>query len=320
MPRILASLAGLALLLASPRTAPAQGLPGFAPINPLATSRSGLSFLPYQEPRRGWTVSLALDYASTIEDNSTRVPGYLLDSELLRLRLGVRRDLGLRTFLLVEPEIRGAYSGFLDGFLEWYHGLLGIEVPERERRPRNSFLYNVGLPDGRVINRRPGDLFLGDLRTGIGIRLLPALQSTLLLTFPTTTGPGGYGTGVVSFNLLNTVRARLNPRLHYEGSLSAGYTPTHGPLANFQQTVLVAASSGLRLRIWGRQSLYANLFYHSPYYEDTALPSLDRREVDLDFGWILAAKDGREWRLGLTEDPEPGGPALDLVFRLGARF
>lgn len=312
--------AGLALLLALPRTVPAQGLPAFEPVNPLATSRSGLSFLPYQEARPGWSLSIAMDYASTIEDNTLPPADYLLDSELLRLRIGLRRDLGPRTFLLVEPQIRGAYSGFLDGFLDWYHGVLGIDVPERERRPDDSFLYSVGLPDGRVIGRRPSDLFLGDLRVGMGFRVSPALQSALLVGLPTSTGPDGYGTGVVSVNLLNTFRAMLHPRLHYEGSFSAGLTPTHGPLDDLQRTFLVAASSGLRFRVWGRQSIYANLFYHSPYYDGTGLPSLERRDLSLDFGWILAAKGGREWRLGLTEDLEPGGPAVDLVFRLGARF
>ena len=78
----------------------------------------------------------------------------------------------------------------------------------------------------------------------------------------------------------------------------------------------MAASSGLRWRFWGRQSLYGNVFYHSPYYEDTTLPALDRQELSLDFGWILATDGAGEWRLGLTEDLEPSGPAIDLVFRL----
>ena len=78
-----------------------------------------------------------------------------------------------------------------------------------------------------------------------------------------------------------------------------------------------SGSSGLRWRFWGRQSIYGNLFAHSPYYHDTAIPALDRRELSLDFGWILATRGGREWRLGLTEDLEPGGPGVDLVFRLG---
>ena len=38
------------------------------------------------------------------------------------------------------------------------------------------------------------------------------------------------------------------------------------------------------------------------------------------FGWILAGSHGRQLRIGMTEDLEPKGPAVDLVFRLGAGF
>jgi len=66
--------------------------------------------------------------------------------------------------------------------------------------------------------------------------------------------------------------------------------------------------------------VFANLFYHSPYYHGTTLPALDGRELSLDFGWILQTGGGGEWRLGLTEDLEPKGPGVDLVFRLGRTF
>jgi hypothetical protein len=72
--------------------------------------------------------------------------------------------------------------------------------------------------------------------------------------------------------------------------------------------------------VWGRQSLYANLFFHSPYYFDTTLPGLDLRELSLDFGWILQTRNGGDWRIGLTEDLEPGGPGVDLVLRVGRTF
>ena len=36
--------------------------------------------------------------------------------------------------------------------------------------------------------------------------------------------------------------------------------------------------------------LYGNLFYHSPYYAHTSLPALDRRELSLDFGWMLRGR------------------------------
>lgn len=311
----------LATLLPSAAPARAQGLPRFAPINPVAASRSGLFFLPYQEPRPGgWTISLALDYASTIEDNQLTAASYLLDSELLRLRLGVLRDLDRRGFLLFDVPLQGSYSGVLDGFLEWYHDLLGIEIPERERRPRDVFDYHVELPDDARLQRRPSDLFLGDLRLGAGLRARPWLQSFAAVTLPTATGPDGYGRGVVSFSLLNTARFPLSPPLLYEGSLGLGFTPSHGPLASTQRELMVAVSSGLRWRFWGRHSFYGNLFYHSPYYHDTTLPSLDRRDLSLDFGWILATHGGSEWRIGMAEDLEPGGPAVDLVFRFGAEF
>jgi hypothetical protein len=45
---------------------------------------------------------------------------------------------------------------------------------------------------------------------------------------------------------------------------------------------------------------------------------LDRRDFSFDFGWILTGNDGRELRIGMAEDLEPSGPAVDLVFRVGA--
>ena len=185
--------------------------------------------------------------------------------------------------MLAEAELLGAYAGIFDGLLEWYHGLLGIDIPERERRPRNDFLYAADLPGRGPLLREPEDLFLGDVRLGVGFRVHPRVQSVVALTLPTNTGPAGYGRGEVSASLLNTARLPLTPRLVFEGSLSGGYTPSHGPLAEWQRELFLAGSSGLRWRFWGRQSLYGNLFLHSPYYHDTALPALDRRELLLRF-------------------------------------
>jgi hypothetical protein len=311
----------LFVLLVLPVAGQAQGLPAFAPINPMATSRSGLAFEPYRAERPGkWTSSLSLDYASALEVNERSVATYLLDSELLRVRLDLTRDLTPRVFLRAGVELDGAYAGFLDGFLNWYHRRLGIAIPERDERPKNAFLYEVALPGRAAIFRRSSDLFLGDLRLGAGFRLLPGLQSVAYLTLPTSTGPDGYGRGVVSANLVNTLQARLWQRLIFEGSLGIGYTPTHGELASVQRETMVLASSGLRFRIFGRHSIYANLFYHSPYYRGTTLRALDRRDLSLDFGWSLGLKNGGDWRIGMTEDMEPGGPAVDLIFRLGRSF
>ena len=314
-------LLALLVLLALPPAALGQGLPSYRPINPVAASRSGLSFEPYRDSHPGrWIAALAFDYASTIESNVIPGAAFVLDTELLRLRVALTRDLGPRTFVLGEAELLGAYGGVLDGFLEWYHDLLHVPIPERERRPKNEFLYLVDVPGLGGVERKPGTLFLGDARLGLGVRVSPLLQSVVTVTLPSATGPAGYGRGTISANLHNTVRIPVTRRLAFEAGLGAGYTPASGSLARWQRELAVAGSSGLRWRFWGRQSLYGNLFLQSPHYHDTTLPSLDRRELSFDFGWILAGTRGRELRVGMTEDLEPSGPAVDLVFRIGSVF
>jgi len=313
-----AALAGLLLCALLPSALSAQGIPAYAPINPVAASRTPLGFEPFRTPRPGrFTGELALDYASTIEHAQFPQASYELDSEILRLRLRVARDLSPTAFVEMDAGVGGSYAGFLDGFLHWYHGLLGISLPDRDRRPRDAFLYQIDLPNGVLLTRRPSSLFLGDLRLAAGLRHGQHLQAIASLTLPTSTAPPGYGLGIVGGGLTTTLHLPLAKPLIYEASLGLGYTPTHGDLAEYQRTTFVSGSSGLRWRFWGRQSLYGNVFYHSPYYHDTTIPPLDRSELSFDFGWMLATRTGREWRIGLTEDLEPSGPAVDLVFRLG---
>jgi hypothetical protein len=302
-----------------PASARAQGLPPYHPINPVADSRTTLGFEPYRMPRPDvWSLGLSLDYASAIEVADARRADYTLDAELLRLRLRVARDLSPSLFVMADGSVQGSYAGFLDGFLNWYHDFIGVRLESREERPNDAFLYRLDLPDGISRDRRPSDLFLGDVRLSAGLRQGSHLQVIATVTLPTSTGPAGYGRGVMAGGLLATVHAKPAQPLTYEGGLGLGYTPTHGDLTDYQRTTLVSGSSGLRWRFWGRQSLYANLFYHSPYYHDTTIAPLDRRELSLDFGWILATRGGREWRIGMTEDMEPNGPAIDIVFRLGS--
>jgi hypothetical protein len=313
---------GLVLLAGHAPALTAQGLPAWTPLNPAAASRSGLGFQPYVDPApRRWRVSVGLEYGSAIEYNlPAPQPRWLLDAELMRVQLGVVRDLGPRTFAMAELPVLGAYNGFLDGFLQWYHNLFGIEMPERDARPRNTFAYELALPAGSAVTRDHSGLFLGDLRLGFGYRYNPLLQTFAFVTLPTSIGPDGYGRGTVSFGAITTLRAPLTSRFVYEGSVGLGYAPEEGDLAAFQRELHLSATSGLRFRFWGRQSLFANFLYHSPYYEGTTLPALDHRELSLDFGWILATRSGREWRIGMVEDLEPSGPGIDLVFRIGGSF
>jgi uncharacterized protein DUF3187 len=304
----------------APERAMAQSLPSYAPINPVAASRSGLSTLPYLEPGRKWRVTILNDYSSIIEYAIVDDVSYLLDAEVLRTQLSVARNLGSKGFLLAEGSFNGAYHGFLDGFLDWYHKVTGFHVKAREIRPTNVFAYEIDLQADRSYHYQPSSGFLGDIRVGGGLRHSRHWQSAVSLTLPTASSPAGYRRGVVSFNATTTLRSTPGKRLLYEGTFSAGYTPTHGDLADRQHSMFVMVTQGALLRISGPLHAYSNLIYHSAYYQDTRVKALDNRELTLDLGGMLRFKRGPDWIFGLLEDLEPSGPAVDVGFRLGARW
>ncbi|MEO8635355.1 MAG: DUF3187 family protein [Gemmatimonadales bacterium] len=300
-----------------------QSLPLLHPANPVGESRSGLYFQPTVSAGPGWRIAVGLDYASMVELGlrySSVDTSYLLDAETLRLNLSLSRDLGPRTFVLAEAWAGGSYGGFLDGFLNWYHGLFGINFPERELRPAGRFDYRYKFADNRLVRFEPHAVYLGDVRLGIGRRVLHGVQSVLSLTLPTHTGGAGYGRGVPSISLLNTARAQVAPRLVLEGSANIGWTPRHGLLSTVQEQLFVLGTAGLRWRTIGSVWSFGNLYLHSPYYSGTEAGQLDNWDLTVDFGWIVRSGSGREFRFGMTEDLRPGGPAIDTNFRLGVNW
>ena len=309
-------------LLASAVSLPAaaQSLPSYAPLSPVAAGRSGLTTQPWVTPGKQWQFSLLTDYGSLIEYVEPGDVSYLLDAEVLRVQLGVTRRLGGKGFLLADASFNGAYHGFLDGFLDWYHDVIGVQLAGREQRPRNAFAYEIQLAGDRGYQYARTSGFLGDLRLGGGLRHSRHWQSALSVTLPTGKGPSGYRRGTLSLNGTTLLRSEFLERFVYEGSLSLGYTPTYGELSDLQRKTFVMVTQGIRGRVSGVLHAYGNLSYHSPYYRGTGMRALDRRELTIDVGGMLRFPRGPEWLFGLTEDLEPSGPAVDVVFRLGARW
>lgn len=316
-------LAGVAGLL--PASLVAQSLPSYAAVNPAVTSRSGLYSQPYVAARggSGWQFGVLLDYANAAElERRAGIDRYVLDGEYMRIDATVTRDITPKLFVLGSWSLNGSYSGFLDPTLNDIEDFLGLPVTARSKaRPENQFEYFAALPNGRTITRDRSDLFLGDLRLGAGWRFSKNWQSVFSITLPTTTGPAGYGRGVPSFNVVTTAHAPLSSRFTYEGSGGLGVTPKHGGvLRPFQNAVFGSLSSGLKWRFSGQQAAFTNVFWQTSQYHDTGIRALDQEEVTLDLGFLLRIGKGPEWQLSLTEDLKTAGPAIDVSFRIGARW
>jgi hypothetical protein len=300
----------------------AQGLPPYASMNPMVSSRTGLATQPYLAPGRTWRVTALVDYASPIEyDAPPHSPAaYLLDAELLRAEVTVTREMGKKAFLLGQTSLNAAYNGFLDGFIDWYHDLFGFPTGARKIRPRNRFGDSLSIAGGpHLVRSKPG-AYLGDVRIGAGFRHSRHWQTLVSVTLPTNTGPEGFRRSTFSINAVTTIRSDFGRRFTYEGTLGAGMTPSHGDLADFQHTTFLMVSQGLRARVAGPLHLYTNVIYHSALYHDIGTSELDARELTIDLGGFFKFRRGPEWLVGLTEDLEPSGPAIDVSFRLGARW
>jgi hypothetical protein len=308
----------VALSVSSPRRLSAQsdlGLPTIHQSNLMASARSPLYFQPWVPARGRTRFTIALDYANIYELTYGYYGGeYVQDLELGTIRFSATRPLSSSTFLLADLPVSTAWKGGLDGFLGWWHDLLGIEMPSRELRPDNEWGYEVSDPAGDTVGYAP-KVYLGDIQLGAGWRFAPQGQLMGTVTLPTATADG-YGRDVATYGAMMTGWTDLAPKLRVEAGLGVGVAPkTGGTIAHYQRTLFGKLGGGFRWRFYRGASMYGTLWWHSPYYEHTGLPSLDRNDLNFDFGWIIRTTSGAEWRFGMSEDPQPSGPGVDAIFK-----
>jgi hypothetical protein len=299
----------------------AQDIPPYVPANPVLESRSALYAQPFVAPHVGWQLRFVADYYNAVEvSHSTDLRQSIFDAEVLQGDLWVTRDLSRRVFVVADLPVRGAYSGFLDGFLNWYHKVIGLGVPARDELPIDHFQWTVAFPDTTVERTRPGT-FLGDLRGGIGLRL-GRTQFVASATLPSgSIGPDGWTRHVIGTSLAATTQLVRNSRVIVDGEASVGITPTEGALARYQRSVFVSGSVSGRWRFAGRQALFGTVWAQSGSWQGTGFETLEDAEVTFDFGFLL--RPGRHWpelQIGMTQDLVPRGPAMDVGFTAGVRW
>ncbi len=305
---------------------PFAALPEHTPLNPVVVARSGLYVQPIMPPASGWTFGAIAEYGSLVEKNLKFPDSYLLDAEVSRLRLQLRRDFSERWFGSAEWGVAGAQAGFADRFFEQYHGLIDFTMEERDTRPRNSYGDRLFVRRHRIARvREPHGPLPTDVRASVGMRAgntfatgpSAVLSQTLLsLTLPTAPARSAYARGVPTVSLLQTLRISPAPRLALETSGGVGYSPRQGALADIQRTTFLIGSGAGRLRLWGRSAVYATVYGQTALYRDSGLNELDAADLGMDFGYLWQSAGGRLWQVALTEDIRRRDPGVDLTLKL----
>jgi hypothetical protein len=246
----------------------AQEVPPYVPLNPALASRSALYAQPFIPRDAAWRVRIVTDYSNAVEV-STAPDGrdYVFDAELLQSDLWVTRDLSPTTFVLGNVALRSGHAGFLDGFLNWYHDLIGLRVPARNQRTENRFDWEFELRDSTV--RAPA-AFIGDLRLGAGVRAGDRIQMIATVTLPTaTTDADGWSRETVGSALAAVARVIARDRVALDVSATVGWTPTRGRLADYQRTMFVGGMASGWWRFAGQQAVFATVWMQSPNWKRT---------------------------------------------------
>jgi len=296
------------------------GLPLFSPMDPFEYTRSGLFAPPLMLPKDSWAFNVQLDYASAIQLFNNLPNSVLLDAEIGHLTFTGTFRVAPAVFLLVMGGVQGAYSGFMDGFLNAYHSLFGITYEARSLRPLNKFAYYFQSENTRQ-SFKPQGLTLLDTQLGVGWAINRELQLLTTLVVPTAWADG-YAAHTVQFTAIFTwQRPIIWPWLLFQGTVGLGATPRAGGglLQPYENVVFGSFSVGLKARLSQRNFLYVNFFLQTPLYRNTGDWPLDYVDGSLDFGWMFRTDANWEFLVGVTENPVNNGPAPDVVFRFGVR-
>lgn len=291
-------------------------IPAFSSLNPSMLARSGVLSEPFRLPRPGWSIEASASYANIIEYDYSGRSVQLLDAEVARVALGLRRDVARDAWVSGSIGITAAHNGHFDGFLDWYHERIGFPMWERDERPTNVFADTLIL-NGKVVRAHSrGSTALSDVRLSGGLRWSPAAQTVLTVTLPTAPSSSLDHRGVGTVNAIQTFRRRISDRALVELSGGVGYSARSGPASSVQRRWNAGGSLATRLRMTGGHALYGLVFYHSSPYVSTGLSTQDSGELSTDFGYVYRWADGRELRLGLTEDIYRLDQGVDVGVRL----
>ncbi len=302
--------------LADPTNAIGQ-IPALAPSNPTAAARTGLYVQPFVLPHDGWRPAVAVSYASAIEYQQVNAARYLFDAEVLQADLTLARDLNTRVWVSGTIGVAAAFDGRLDGLFDWYHERIGFTMEERSLRPADRFAYSLVVPKHGIARARPRPgPALTDLRLTTGLRWADGVQTALSVTLPTSPSSSLMSRGVATVSVMQTVRGQPHERAIVEGSGGVGYAPRHGELSPIQRELFWLASVSSRIRLFRGHGAYGTLFTHSATYEGTGIRIMDAGELTADFGYAYRWPDGREVRIGLTEDVLRQDQGLDLALRV----
>jgi hypothetical protein len=245
-------------------------------------------------PPRHVQVQLTLDVANSAKLGDVVDESITLDGETYRLALSAR--LGLSDWLEAGVELPFVFhrQGVFDGFIEDWHGLLGLPDGDRAKLPKNALDYSYRFQGQELVAIRSDQQGLGDVRLFAAASLYRAedggreLSLRGSLKLPTGNGARLLGSGGTDLAIsLNAVeRLWSSSGLTGFGRLGLLALGSGDVLATRQRHAVAFGGLGLSWRPWSRVDLKAQLEGYGPFYQ-SELPQLGTTSVQLTVGGTI---------------------------------
>jgi hypothetical protein len=281
--------------------------------------------LPQGRTEVGLNVALSSNYA--VNDNPREQ--IILDGETTRSTVAARYGLFPRLEIGVRIPYISHSGGFLDGFIENYHGAFGFPNAGREQAPKNRLLYRYrrdGVEKIRIDSSGSG---IGDVMLTTALPLYEEKNQgmTLNAALKLPTGDSdqlrGSGSTDLSLWLHEGIGGAFAAAGNWASYGSAGVLfMTEGKVLPDQQKRWVGFGSlgiGWAPLDWISFKVQADA--HTPFFSDSDLKEIAANAVQLIVGGTISFSERVVLDIGVSEDLIVNtSPDVAFYFTLRTRF
>jgi hypothetical protein len=280
--------------------------------------------LPQGRMEVGLNVALSSNYAAN-ENSRERI---LLDGETTRYTVAARYGLLPRLELGFKIPYISHNAGFLDGFIEGYHGAFGFPNGGRDQAPQNRLLYRYrrdGVEKIRIDSSGSG---IGDLQLTTAFQLYEetdrGMTINAALKLPTGDSDQLRGSGSTDISLwLNEGIGGTFAGGKWASYGSAGILfMTEGNVLPDQQKRWVGFGSlGIGWAPLNWLSFKVQADAHTPFFSNSDLKEISVTAVQLIIGGTISFSERVALDIGVSEDLIVNtSPDVAFYFTLRTRF